>query len=99
KYLVSGKLLMPARSMALMLENLMERNKSQKEPSFKNLVVKPAYGPKSNSRFSFIHRVSKCGTDMGGEPTAARPYTLARCCSITASLVQRNHCPLTGKPP
>jgi hypothetical protein len=40
-----------------------------------------------------------CGTDIGGAPTAALPYTLAWCCSITSLLVQRNHWPLTGNPP
>src|SRR5699024_5031682 len=44
-------------------------------------------------------RVSKCGTDIGGAPTEALPYTLALCCSVTSGLLHTKNTPLTGKPP
>jgi hypothetical protein len=36
-------------------------------------VEKPAYGPNSKDLFPSITRVSRWGTDIGGEPTAAFP--------------------------
>ena len=41
----------------------------------------------------------KAGTDMGGAPTEAFPYTFAWCLAISSSLRHRSHNPLTGKPP
>ena len=38
----------------------------------------PAKGPNSNDRSPLMKRVSRCGTDIGGAPTLALPYTLAR---------------------
>src|SRR5699024_3966772 len=46
-----------------------------------------------------MYRVSKCGTDIGGAPTEALPYTLALCCSVTSGLLHTKNTPLTGKPP
>ena len=50
-----------------------ERSRSSAEPSFRNLVVMPAYGPNSSSWRSPIQRVSRCGTDIGGAPVSAIP--------------------------
>src|SRR5690554_2412120 len=73
--------------------------KSSLEPAFKNLVVKPANGPNNNAGLPLMIRVSKWGTDMGGAPIAALPYTLAWCCLTIDSSLQTSHCPETGKPP
>src|SRR5262244_858454 len=43
-------------------------------------------------------RVSRCGTDIGGDPTAALPYTLALWREETWGSSQRSHSPLTGNP-
>ena len=55
-----------------------ERGRSSSEPCLRNLVLKPAKGPNSNDRSPLMKRVSRCGTDIGGAPTLALPYTLAR---------------------
>ena len=68
---------MPAAMIGFTLFLLTEASRSKNEPSFKNLVVKPAYGPNSNAGSPLMMRVSKCGTDIGGAPIAAFPYTLA----------------------
>jgi hypothetical protein len=47
--------------------------RSSSEPCFRNLVEKPAYGPNRMECFPPITRVSKWGTDIGGEPTDAMP--------------------------
>ena len=54
-----------------------EPNKSIFEPVFKNFGEKPANGPNSNDFLLSINRVSRCGTDIGGAPTLALPYTFA----------------------
>src|SRR5699024_3771838 len=40
-----------------------------------------------------------CGTDIGGAPTLALPYTFASCLFTISSSSQTKNCPLTGKPP
>ena len=57
--------------MAFRLFALTDFAKSNLDPAFKNLVVKPANGPKSRAGRPLMVRVSKCGTDIGGAPTAA----------------------------
>ena len=39
------------------------------------------------------------GTDIGGAPTAALPYTLALCWATSFGSVVRRNCPEIGKPP
>ena len=51
----------------------MVENRSVQEPFLRNLVLKPAYGPNMRLALSSTMRVSRCGTDIGGEPTAALP--------------------------
>ena len=48
-------------------------NRSRQDPVFRNLGVNPAYGPNSRLALPSTTRVSRCGTDIGGEPTAALP--------------------------
>lgn len=52
-------------------------SRSRYEPSFRNLVEKVANGLNRIARLpSTAHGVSRCGTDIGGEPTEAyrRPW-------------------------
>ena len=81
-----------------MLSGRIERNMSVREPCFKYLVEKPAYGPKSRCRCPSMIRVSRCGTDIGGAPNAALPYTLASWRFVTRGLSARIQMPLTGNP-
>ncbi|MNL64127.1 hypothetical protein D3C87_1883150 [compost metagenome] len=64
-------------SIGPMLPARTDSGRSMKEPCLRNLVVKPAYGPNSKDFLPSTTRVSRCGTDIGGEPTAAWLYTLA----------------------
>src|SRR5690606_5475398 len=99
RYLVRGMLSIPAASIGRMLLSLIDAGRSNHEPLLRNLVEKPAYGPNSSAVFRSITRVSRWRTDMGGEPTAALPYTLAWCFAIITGLVHFNHWPLTENPP
>ena len=69
--------LTPAVNIVTILFGLTERIKSKFDPVFKNLGEKPANGPNNRERSPFTNRVSKCGTDIGGAPTSALPYTFA----------------------
>ncbi|MNY38558.1 hypothetical protein D3C86_1731920 [compost metagenome] len=82
-----------------MLFTFIDSGKSSNEPCFRKRVEKPAYGPNSNALFPSIILVSRWGTDIGGAPTDAFPYTFALCCSIISGFTHFSHCPLTGKPP
>ena len=42
-----------------------------------------------------MKRVSRCGTDIGGAPTLALPYTLARCWPASSASPHTSHWPLT----
>ena len=81
-----------------MLFNLIDLKKSVQLPCFKNLVDMPAYGPKSKHCFPLMVLKSRCGVDMGGDPTLGLPYTLEKCFATTSWLSQINHSPETGKP-
>src|SRR5699024_5267737 len=70
--------------------------RSKKELLFKKLVEKPANGPNMSDRRPSTKRVSRCGTDIGGAPTAAWPYTLAWCWSVISALVECKFCPELG---
>ena len=83
----------------MILSGLMDKGKSEYEPFLRKRVENPAKGPKSNCFSPLIIRESIWGTDMGGAPTLALPYTLASCLAITSGLVHLSHWPLTGKPP
>src|SRR5699024_4460259 len=76
----------------------MDLGRSRMEPVFRKLVENPAYGPNMSDRRPSTNLVSRCGTDIGGAPTAAWPYTLAWCCSMTSGLVERKNCPDMGNP-
>src|SRR5690606_11258338 len=78
---------------------LTEVIKSNMEPDFKNFGEKPANGPNKSDFLLSINRVSRCGTDIGGAPTLALPYTLAWCCSTISGLLHTMKMPLTGNPP
>lgn len=91
KYFVNGILCTPADTNGIMLFHLTDKGRSKKDPCFKNLVEKPAKGPNNKAVLPSIKRVSKCGTDIGGEPTLAFPYTFASCLAITSGLLQTNH--------
>ncbi|MNI70933.1 hypothetical protein D3C73_1267740 [compost metagenome] len=69
--------LAPAASIVVRLLGFTDVIRSNIEPNFRNLGEKPANGPKNSSSFLSMTRVSRCGTDMGGAPSAAFPYTLA----------------------
>ncbi|MNV80360.1 hypothetical protein D3C71_1739580 [compost metagenome] len=67
----------PADNIVRRLSGFTEVIKSNIEPVFKNFGEKPANGPNSNDFLLSINLVSKCGTDIGGAPTLALPYTFA----------------------
>ncbi|MCY1528983.1 hypothetical protein D9M68_641070 [compost metagenome] len=81
-----------------MLSVVRALNMSSSEPCFRNLVEKVAKGPNSSTFWPSITRVSRCGTDMGGEPTDALPYSLAWCRATTSGLRVTRNWPPTGKP-
>ncbi len=65
----------------------------------RNFGLNPAYGPNMSDALPSTMRVSRCGTDIGGAPTLALPYTFAACfCTTSGSSVRRNS-PDTGNPP
>ena len=64
---------MPALTIGMKLSVVMLLNMSSSEPFFRYLVEKVANGPNSSTFSPSITRVSRCGTDMGGEPTDALP--------------------------
>src|SRR5574340_113779 len=99
RYLTSPSSRTPTPSIEGRLFGFTERGRSVSLPCLRNLGEKPAYGPYSNPVRPPMTRVSRCGTDIGGAPTAALPYTLARCWSMSSRLVHRRNSPLTGKPP
>src|SRR5699024_9984861 len=99
KYLVSDKFLAPDKTIVRALFGLTELIKSIFDPVFKNYGEHPAKGPNNNVSFPSITRESKCGTDIGGAPTAALPYTLAWWSFTISELSQAKNTPLTGKPP
>ncbi len=68
-------------------------------PIFRNFGLKPAYGPNIRLALPSTIRVSRCGTDMGGAPTEALPYTFAWCFFTSSWLSVRRNSPLTGNPP
>ncbi|MOA64680.1 hypothetical protein D3C78_1908110 [compost metagenome] len=67
----------PAASIVTRLSGFTDVIKSNIEPDFKNFGEKPANGPNSSDFLLPINLVSRCGTDIGGAPTLALPYTLA----------------------
>ncbi|MCY1426634.1 hypothetical protein D9M71_424570 [compost metagenome] len=67
----------PAWVIGMMLWVVSAANISSSEPFFRNLVENVANGPNSNTSLPSITRVSRCGTDIGGAPTEALPYSLA----------------------
>ncbi len=71
RYLVRSMLSRATASIGPMLPARTDNGKSMIEPCLRNLVVKPAYGPNSRDFLPSTTRVSRCGTDIGGEPTAA----------------------------
>src|SRR5699024_10998565 len=77
KYFVKGICLAPAANIVKTLFGLTEVTKSNIEPVSRNFGEKPAYGPNKSDFLLSIYLVSKCGTDIGGAPTFALPYTFA----------------------
>ncbi len=73
RYWLRSKLSMPALNIGPMLPLVTEPGRSHSEPFFRNLVEKVANGPNSRTGLPSIMRVSRCGTDIGGEPTEALP--------------------------
>src|SRR5699024_11004978 len=99
KYFVKGTFFAPVANIVKTLFGSTDSNMSIFEPVFQNVDENPANGPNNNVFLLSIYRVSRCGTDIGGAPTAALPYTLASCCSTTSGLLHTKNSPLTGKPP
>src|SRR5690606_35246175 len=77
KYFVSAISFTPAASIVVTLCGLIDVTRSNIEPVLRNFGEKPANGPNSNDFLLLIYLVSRCGTDIGGAPTLAFPYTLA----------------------
>ncbi len=71
RYLVRSMLSRATASIGPRLPARTDLGRSSNEPCLRNLVVNPAYGPNSSDFLPSTTRVSKCGTDIGGEPTAA----------------------------
>merc|ERR1719443_1916561 len=76
-----------------------EQNQSRSDPVLRKRGEKPAYGPKRTISLPPMMRESKCGTDMGGAPTAASPYTLALCSLAMSFFWHTKNCPEMGKAP
>src|ERR1700761_3485320 len=89
---------LPTASRGSRFSGSIEPNRSRYDPCFRNFVEKPAYGPKRMDTFPSTWRVSRCGTDIGGDPTEAFPYTFALCREDTFASSQRSQIPLTGNP-
>ena len=56
----------PAPSSDVRLCAFTDRGRSSREPAFRNLGEKPAYGPNISEWSPSISRRSRCGTDIGG---------------------------------
>ena len=72
--------------------------------SLGRMQAHPLFGSSGTKRSDGLsiwlqNQQSWCGTDIGGAPSDALPYTLARCFSTMAGFWQTSHCPLTGNPP
>ena len=65
-------------SMGRMLPGRTCANRSNQRPFLRNFGLNVAKGPNSSEVSPSTTRVSRCGTDMGGAPTEACEYTLAR---------------------
>ena len=73
RYSVSAKLSRATDANGTMLSVSTDSNRSNSEPCFRNLLENPAYGPNSSECWPPMIRASRCGTDIGGEPTEALP--------------------------
>ncbi|SKV40414.1 Uncharacterised protein [Mycobacteroides abscessus subsp. abscessus] len=71
--------------------------KSVHRPCLSSLVLNVAYGPNITYGRPSTMRLSRCGTDIGGAPTGACPYTLVVCASATAALAERRNAAPTGR--
>ncbi|MNU05442.1 hypothetical protein D3C72_2502520 [compost metagenome] len=71
RYLVRSMLSRATASIGPMLFGRIDSGRSRKEPCLRNLVEKPAKGPNSSDLPPSTTRVSRCGTDIGGEPMSA----------------------------
>jgi hypothetical protein len=73
RYFIRSKFLNATCSIGPMLCGRIENGRSNQVLVFRNFGVKPANGPNSNAVSPLTTRVSRCGTDIGGAPTAALP--------------------------
>ena len=73
RYFIRSKLSRATASIGPRLPARTEPGRSHQLPFFRNLGLKPAYGPNSREVSPSTTRVSRCGTDIGGAPTAALP--------------------------
>src|SRR5262249_12064356 len=69
RYLVRSKLSRATVSSGPILAGRIDSNRAMSEPYLRNLVEKPAYGPNRSECLPPMTRVSRWGTDIGGEPT------------------------------
>jgi hypothetical protein len=99
RYLIRSGLSTATFSIGPMLPGRTCATMSVMRPFFRNFGLNVANGPNSSEVSPSTTRVSRCGTDMGGAPTAACEYTLALCCATTAGLEVFSHCPPIGKTP
>ncbi|MNV73001.1 hypothetical protein D3C71_1661240 [compost metagenome] len=88
----------PALTIGSTLWLFSEANMSSSEPCLRYLVEKVANGPNSSTCLPSIIRVSRCGTDIGGAPTEALPYSLAWWRATRSGLSVIRNWPPTGKP-
>ncbi len=73
RYLSSPNSLGAIDTMGSRLPGLIEAGRSVILPLLRNFGDHPAYGPNSRPGLWLMTRVSRCGTDIGGAPTAACP--------------------------
>mmetsp|Transcript_17539 Transcript_17539/g.52776 ORF Transcript_17539/g.52776 Transcript_17539/m.52776 type:complete len:275 (+) Transcript_17539:571-1395(+) len=98
RYTVRSRFWRPAAAAGMRLCSFTDLTRSSREPVFRYLGLKPAKGPKSSMCLPLMMRLSRCGTDMGGAPMAALPYTLFGCFSTTSGFWHTRNSPLMGKP-
>ncbi len=97
RYWTSGNSSTPTCSIGMTLCEVVLPNRSMYEPFFRNFVENVANGPNRMIRLPSMTRVSRCGTDIGGEPTEALPYAFARWRFTTSGFSVTRNEPPTGK--
>ena len=99
RYLTRSRLVNATLSMLNRFEKRTWVMRSHQWPRLRNFGVKVANGPNSSEVSPSTTRVSRCGTDIGGAPTAACEYTFALCCATRVGFEVISHCPPIGNTP